>query len=122
MNEFGEFDALRVALIDYYGNGKIGPLADHLPVGAEMVDSRYIRYQGLNGLTSGAGGWMCIMLQNHTMSKVIIKVASILQKRYRHRICQNVHVALWLLVPMKNLLISPKKRQTVSIRRLTKHE
>lgn len=46
MNEFVEFDALRVALIDYYGNGKIGPLVDHLPVGAEMVDSRYIRYQG----------------------------------------------------------------------------
>ena len=46
MSVFGEFDALRVALIDYYDNGKTGPLADHLPVGAEMVDSRYIRYQG----------------------------------------------------------------------------
>lgn len=46
MNDFGEFDALRVALIEYYGNGKIGSIADHLPVGAEMVDSRYIRYQG----------------------------------------------------------------------------
>ena len=46
MNDFSQYDALREALINYYGNGKIGSIADHLPVGAEMVDSRYIRYQG----------------------------------------------------------------------------
>ena len=46
MNEFGKFDALREALLDYYGNGKIGSIADYLPIGAEMVESRYICYQG----------------------------------------------------------------------------
>lgn len=46
MNDFNKYDALREALINYYGNGKIGSIADHLPVGAEMVESRYIRYQG----------------------------------------------------------------------------
>lgn len=41
-----EYELLRQALIDYYDGGKVGAISDHLPVGAEMVDSRYIVYKG----------------------------------------------------------------------------
>lgn len=41
-----EYELLRQALLDYYEGGKVGAINDHLPVGAEMVDSRYIVYKG----------------------------------------------------------------------------
>lgn len=41
-----EYELLRQALLDYYGGEKLGAINDHLPVGAEMVDSRYIVYKG----------------------------------------------------------------------------
>ena len=41
-----QYDSLREALIGYYSSGKTGSIQDHLPSGAEIVNSRYIYYQG----------------------------------------------------------------------------
>ena len=42
---YEEYELLRKALINYYEGGKVGAISDYLPVGAEMVDSRYIVYK-----------------------------------------------------------------------------
>lgn len=43
---YEEYESLRQALLDYYDSEKTSAISDHLPVGAEMVDSRYIVYKG----------------------------------------------------------------------------
>ena len=43
---YEQYEPLQKALIGYYESGKSGKIEDHLPAGAEMVDSRYIVYEG----------------------------------------------------------------------------